>query len=169
MSWVTRLLGKRDREKELDEELRSHLEMAEREHRERGVNGVEAARAARRELGNMELVKETTRDSWSWRFLDRLMHGLTDGALIVLPEESSEELERFLDQGYRFVVIDPRLPLDERIPSVSAAHTSGAHLAMAHLLELGHEVLGGDLVEAGFQHRREVLGRVAVRPYPKTS
>src|SRR5437870_9222586 len=70
--------------------------------------------------------------------LDRLMHGLTDGALIVLPEESSEELERFLDQGYRFVVIDPRLPLDERIPSVSAAHTSGAHLAMAHLLELGH-------------------------------
>src|SRR5436190_20758426 len=51
--------------------------------------------------------------------LDRLMHGLTDGALIVLPEESSEELERFLDQGYRFVVIDPRLPLDERIPSVS--------------------------------------------------
>jgi LacI family transcriptional regulator len=70
--------------------------------------------------------------------LDRLMHGLTDGALIVLPEESSEELERFLDQGYRFVVVDPRLPLDERIPSVSAAHTSGAHLAMGHLLELGH-------------------------------
>jgi len=70
--------------------------------------------------------------------LDRLMHGLTDGALIVLPEESSEELARFLDQGYRFVVIDPRLPLDERIPSVSAAHTSGAHLAMGHLLELGH-------------------------------
>src|SRR5919197_2588344 len=70
--------------------------------------------------------------------LDRLMHGLTDGALIVLPEESSQELERLIDQGYRFVVVDPRLPLDERIPSVSAAHTSGAHLAMGHLLELGH-------------------------------
>ena len=31
--------------------------------------------------------------------LDRLMHGMTDGALIVLPEESSEELERLLEQG----------------------------------------------------------------------
>jgi LacI family transcriptional regulator len=69
--------------------------------------------------------------------LDRL-HGLTDGALIILPEESSEELERLLDRGYRFVVLDPLMPLDERIPSVSAAHTSGADQAMRHLLELGH-------------------------------
>ena len=69
--------------------------------------------------------------------LDRL-HGLTDGALIILPEESSEELERLLDGGYRFVVLDPLMPLDERIPSVSAAHTSGADQAMRHLLKLGH-------------------------------
>src|SRR5713226_10767532 len=69
--------------------------------------------------------------------LDRL-HGLTDGALIILPEESSEELERLLDSGYRFVVLDPLMPLDERIPAVSAAHTSGADQAMRHLLELGH-------------------------------
>jgi LacI family transcriptional regulator len=70
--------------------------------------------------------------------LDRLMHGMTDGALIVLPEESSEELARLLEQGYRFVVVDPRLPLDERVPSVSAAHASGADQAMSHLLGLGH-------------------------------
>ena len=69
--------------------------------------------------------------------IDRL-HGLTDGALIILPEESGEELERLLDNGYRFVVIDPLMPLAERIPSVSAAHTSGADQAMQHLLELGH-------------------------------
>jgi LacI family transcriptional regulator, galactose operon repressor len=56
--------------------------------------------------------------------LERL-HGLTDGALIILPEESSDELVRLLDSGYRFVVLDPLMPLDERIPSVSAAHTSG--------------------------------------------
>ena len=30
------------------------------------------------------------------------------------------------------------MPLDGRIPSVSAAHTSGADQAMRHLLELGH-------------------------------
>ena len=39
--------------------------------------------------------------------LDRLCTALTDGALIILPEESSEELERLLDGGYRFVVVDP--------------------------------------------------------------
>src|ERR671934_1470522 len=70
--------------------------------------------------------------------LDRLMHGLTDGALIVMPEESSVELERLVDAGYRFVVVDPIMPLAERIPSVSAAHTSGADQAMRHLLGLGH-------------------------------
>jgi LacI family transcriptional regulator len=70
--------------------------------------------------------------------IDRLMHGMTDGALIVLPEESSDELARLLEGGYRFVVVDPRLPLDDRIPSVSAAHASGADQAMRHLLGLGH-------------------------------
>jgi len=70
--------------------------------------------------------------------LERLMHGLTDGALIVLPEESSRELERLLDAGYHFVVIDPLMPLDDRTPSVSAAHASGADQAIKHLLALGH-------------------------------
>ena len=70
--------------------------------------------------------------------LDRLMHGMADGALVVLPEESSEELERLLDSNYRFVVIDPRLPLDDRIPAVSAANTAGADQAVRHLTELGH-------------------------------
>src|SRR5262245_53083996 len=70
--------------------------------------------------------------------LGRLVHGLTDGALVVLPEESSDELEVLLDQGYNFVVVDPLLPLSDRIPSVSAAHASGADQAMQHLLALGH-------------------------------
>jgi LacI family transcriptional regulator len=70
--------------------------------------------------------------------LDRLMHGMADGALIVLPEESSEELERLLESNHRFVVIDPRLPLDARIPAVSAANMSGADQVTRHLLGLGH-------------------------------
>jgi LacI family transcriptional regulator, galactose operon repressor len=70
--------------------------------------------------------------------MDRLMHGLTDGALIVLPEESNEELARLLESGFRFVVIDPRWRLDGGVPSVSAAHAFGADQAMQHLLGLGH-------------------------------
>ncbi|MEP6813486.1 MAG: LacI family DNA-binding transcriptional regulator [Actinomycetota bacterium] len=74
--------------------------------------------------------------------LERLMHGTTDGAVIILPEESSDELELLLNHGYRFVVIDPLLPLNDRIPAVSAAHTAGADQAMKHLLSLGHKRIG---------------------------
>jgi LacI family transcriptional regulator len=35
-------------------------------------------------------------------------------------------------------VIDPMMPLNERIPAVSAAHAAGADQAMKHLLSLGH-------------------------------
>jgi LacI family transcriptional regulator len=74
--------------------------------------------------------------------IDRLMQGLTDGALIVQPQESSEELEQLLDRGFRFVVVDPLVPLAAKIASVSAAHTSGADQAMQHLLRLGHRRIG---------------------------
>jgi LacI family transcriptional regulator len=74
--------------------------------------------------------------------LDRLMQGVTEGALIVLPEESSVELEAALSHSRPFVVVDPLLPLDVRIPCVSADHRSGADQAMAHLLTLGHRRIG---------------------------
>jgi LacI family transcriptional regulator len=70
--------------------------------------------------------------------LERLMHGTTDGALLVLPEETNEELRVLLHHGYRFVVVDPRKPVDERIPAVSAANSAGATQATRHLLGLGH-------------------------------
>src|SRR5581483_8441058 len=74
--------------------------------------------------------------------LERMMHGTTDGGLLILPQESSEELETLLTRGYRFVVVDPLLPLNERIPAVSGAHSAGADLAMRHLLSLGHRRIG---------------------------
>jgi LacI family transcriptional regulator len=70
--------------------------------------------------------------------IERLMHGTTDGAILVLPEESSEELRALGRQGYRFVVVDPGEHPDEDIPAVSAAHSAGADKAVRHLLDLGH-------------------------------
>jgi LacI family transcriptional regulator len=70
--------------------------------------------------------------------LYRLVHGATDGALIVLRQQSSDELVRLLDDSSPFVVVDPLQRLDGRIPCVSAAHRSGADQAMQHLLALGH-------------------------------
>jgi LacI family transcriptional regulator len=70
--------------------------------------------------------------------LETLMDGATDGAIILLPEESSEELAALQSSGYPFVVADPRVSIAEGIPAVSAGHRAGAKAAIDHLLSLGH-------------------------------
>jgi LacI family transcriptional regulator len=70
--------------------------------------------------------------------LETLRDGATDGAIILLPEETNEELEALQASGYPFVVADPRVPLTDGIPAVSAAHRAGAKAATDHLLALGH-------------------------------
>ena len=66
------------------------------------------------------------------------MHGTTDGGLLVLPEESGEELRQLIGHGFRFVVVDPARAHRRHVPTVSAAHSSGADPGDDHLLELGH-------------------------------
>ena len=73
--------------------------------------------------------------------LDRLMRGTTDGAVLMLPEESSAELKA-LQREFPVVVVDPRVSLDEGIPVVSAGHAAGARAATEHLLALGHRRIG---------------------------
>jgi putative ABC transport system permease protein len=60
---------RRRREEELEEEVRSHLEMAAQERLARGETTEKAKHAARREFGNLALVKEVTRDVWGWKWL----------------------------------------------------------------------------------------------------
>ena len=79
MSWLSGLFGRGKREKKLDEELQSHLEMATRDRVERGVTTEEAEHAVRREFGNVGLVKEITRETWGWGSPDRLMQDLRFG------------------------------------------------------------------------------------------
>jgi len=74
--------------------------------------------------------------------LERLSDGATDGAIILLPLESSGELVALQESGFPFVVVDPRIRLDDGIPAVSAAHRAGALAATEHLLSLGHRRIG---------------------------
>jgi predicted permease len=67
-----RLFFWRKRDRDLQDEIRSHLEMAVRARIERGESPEEALHAARREFGNEALVKETTREMWGWRWLENL-------------------------------------------------------------------------------------------------
>ena len=57
---------RRRRERELDEEIRTHVRMAAAERMARGETPEAAEAAARRELGNEALVKEVTRAQWQF-------------------------------------------------------------------------------------------------------
>lgn len=70
---------KETREEELHEEIRNHLEMAAQERVERGAVAEDATYAARREFGNVELVKEVTRDIRGWRWLENFAQDVVYG------------------------------------------------------------------------------------------
>ncbi len=67
MRWWRR----RQREEDLDRELRSDLELEAAEQMESGLIPEEAQYAAKRALGNAGLIKEQVRETWGWAWLDR--------------------------------------------------------------------------------------------------
>jgi len=70
------LFAGKNKEKELDAELRSHLEMLAEENIRRGMRPLEARRAARREFGGVEQTKEIYREQRGLPFLDAFLADL---------------------------------------------------------------------------------------------
>src|SRR5580704_6726974 len=60
------------KQRELEEELHSHLQLSQQDRQDRGESPQQAAEAARREFGNVALVEHVTRDQWRGRWLDEL-------------------------------------------------------------------------------------------------
>jgi LacI family transcriptional regulator len=89
--------------------------------------------------------------------LGRLMRGTTDGAILMLPEESSAELLHLQAQGFPFVVVDPMQRPPDGIPCVAAMHGAGAKIATEHLLELGHRRIGAIAGTRGWYATEERL------------
>src|SRR2546423_725485 len=70
----------RKRERDLDNELRDHLQRLTEENIRRGLAPKEAAQAARREFGGFEQTKEAYRDRSSLPFLETLLQDVRFGA-----------------------------------------------------------------------------------------
>jgi predicted permease len=70
---VMALFGANRLERELDDEVRAHLELAEHEARGRGLDPAEARREALRQFGGIDQMKEIHRDDRSVRWLDNLI------------------------------------------------------------------------------------------------
>jgi predicted permease len=81
MLWLRRLIlmfpwARRHREQTLDEELRSHMEMAAEETSAAGASAVEARYAARRDLGSPLRVQEQVRGEWFLPGVERFQQDL---------------------------------------------------------------------------------------------
>ncbi len=63
--------NRKSRERELEREMRSDLELEAAEQQEKGLSPEEARYAARRAFGNTTLVKEEVRKMWGWTSLER--------------------------------------------------------------------------------------------------
>jgi putative ABC transport system permease protein len=73
MNWW-RFIARRRRD--FDEEIEAHLRMAVRDRVERGETLAEARAAAAKEFGNVPLVKDVTRTTWGWEWLERTAQDL---------------------------------------------------------------------------------------------
>jgi predicted permease len=72
MSWWRR----KERERDLERELRSHLELEAAERQDDGLAPQEARYAAQRALGNTTFIKESTREMWGWKSVERFWQDL---------------------------------------------------------------------------------------------
>jgi putative ABC transport system permease protein len=73
------LFRKRKLDRELEDEIVAHLELAERDAIARGLTGEEARQAARRNFGGIEQMKEDHRDRRSVRWVENLLRDIRYG------------------------------------------------------------------------------------------
>jgi putative ABC transport system permease protein len=72
--WLRALFRRADVERELDEELRFHLEQETAKYIRQGLTPAEAALRAKRAFGGMERIKDDTRDARRAAWVDALIH-----------------------------------------------------------------------------------------------
>jgi len=65
------LLRRRQFDRDLEDEMRFHLEMKAQQNRSEGMSAEEARYAARRRFGNVTLLRERSREAWGWGAAER--------------------------------------------------------------------------------------------------
>ena len=78
------LLGGARFDRDLEEEMRLHMDLRREQHLARGLSPEDAQTAARRGFGNDTLLRETSGDQWGWRGLEQLAQDVRYGARALL-------------------------------------------------------------------------------------
>jgi putative ABC transport system permease protein len=78
------LLRRKQFDRDLDEEMRLHLELREQEQMEKGITPDEAYYAAQRQFGNSLLLQERSRDMWGWNGIEQLLQDVRYGVRMLV-------------------------------------------------------------------------------------
>ena len=81
---LLRLFGDRRADQEFDDEIEAHLRLLTERYVRQGMTEAEAAWAARRQFGNITLLKEANRDMRGIRLIDTLFQDLRYGVRMLL-------------------------------------------------------------------------------------
>jgi predicted permease len=73
------LRRRNERQENLEQEIAGHLQMAKQDRVDRGESEQQAASTARREFGNVSLVRQVTRDQWGWLWIEEFLQDLRYG------------------------------------------------------------------------------------------
>ena len=100
------------------------------------IRGVEE----RLETTGFRMALSATYDQWQRerQWLEKVIDGSTDGAILVLADGHAAHLSQLRRRDIPFVVIDHRGELGPDTPSVGATNWAGGRMACEHLLALGH-------------------------------
>ena len=87
MEWIGEIwrrlravVRRRQNDRDLDEEMRLHLELRAEEQMKIGVAADDARSTAQLRFGNALVMKERSRDVWGWHWLETFLHDLRYGA-----------------------------------------------------------------------------------------
>jgi putative ABC transport system permease protein len=89
MDWKNWFRRRESDEREFDEEIQAHLSIEARERMEAGEPEKEAWRGARRDFGNVPLIKDVTREMWGWTSLERIWRDLRYGFRVLQLHQDS--------------------------------------------------------------------------------
>src|SRR5215510_14072930 len=85
-NWLLSLTRRGRLEREMEEEMRFHLEMQIEQNREAGMAPEEARFVARRRFGNQTWLKEVSREMWSLNSIETLIQDLRYGARMLFKQ-----------------------------------------------------------------------------------
>ncbi len=73
MDWPRKLISRRRRYHELSQSIREHLEEKITDLTDSGMTRKEAEQTARRELGNVTVIEERSREAWQWQTVEGIV------------------------------------------------------------------------------------------------